>query len=108
MNMKNLAYPTEQLTQSTGRFNKLVLTYRPNIYNGDYCKATISDSDICDKYNSLRNHEANYDDLAELESDLQDVIDYVLNNGIFYNEEGEEIDEYDFMESDNNDLEWSL
>lgn len=86
---------TEQLTGSRGRFNKLVLTYTPNIIGGNYCTSYINDSNIVDMYNDLR---SDYPDTETPKEDLQIVIDYCLSNGRFFNEDGEEIEEWEFFD----------
>lgn len=91
-------YLTEQFTERRGDFGKLVLTFRPNIVVGNYCVATINDTEIADLYDDLR---SDYPDSENPEQDLKKVIDYCVNNGRYYNEDGEEIDEYDF--SNNNE-----
>lgn len=91
-------YLTEKLEQSVNSFNKLVLTFRPNVTGGDYCVATINDSEIADLYEDLR---SDYPESATPQKDLQIVINYCVENGRFYHENGEEIDEYEF--SNNNE-----
>lgn len=91
-------YLTETLSRSTDGFGRLILTFRPNITDGDYCVATVTDTNIADLYNDLR---SDYPESETPKEDLQAIITYCVANGRFYNEDGDEIDEYAF--SINND-----
>ena len=89
--MVHSRYLTEQFTRSYGQFGAMVLTFRPSIVGGCSCVATIRNSEIRDIYRDL---ESEYPDSEQPEEDLKRVIDYVLANGRFFDEDGEEVDEY--------------
>ena len=94
--MIHYRYLTEQFTRSYGPFGAMVLTFRPSIVGGYSCVATIHDSVIRDIFRDLGRE---YPDSEQPEEDLKRVIDYVLANGRFFDENGEEVDEYTFYKT---------
>ncbi len=84
---------TEQFTQSYGRFGAMILTFRPSIFNGYSCVATINDPELRDLYRDLRH---DYPESEDPEGDLQRLIDYVIENGQCYDEEGDICDIWEF------------
>ena len=77
---------TEQFTRSYGSFGAMVLTFRPSVFGGYSCVATIADSEMRDLYRDLR---SDYPDAEDPERELQRLIDYILANGQCYDEEGD-------------------
>lgn len=74
----------------------MVLTFRPSVFGGYSCVATIREAEMRDLYRDLR---SDYPDSDDVERDLQRLIDYVLENGLYYDEEGDVCDEWEFYKA---------
>lgn len=74
----------------------MVLTFRPSIVGGYSCVASINDPELRDLFRDLGRE---YPDSEDPQGDLQRLIDYVIENGQCYDEEGDICDAYEFYKA---------